>query len=161
MITRSRLASLMLISSAIIWSFIVWIGGGVVIPFFGQIYRTPSMVELRALIPAITLLACDHLAVIIVLLATVCVAGLAALWRFPGRQMQFATAGLCGQWLVVWVAAFCFCYDGFLGHVSMHHAQEFDPRAFISSGGGIFPISMALIVMTFAASLWPLRNEGR
>lgn len=152
---HARPASLLLIASATVLSYISVLAGEVVLPFYRVIVQPKSLAELRTFIPSVTLFACDHLPFLVGLLVTACLTALTAVWYLPNKVGQSVSVGLCTQWLIVWAAAFCFCYSGFLGGVSMHHPQFFEFDQFMTLEGGIFPVSLALIILTLIFSLWP------
>lgn len=155
---HARLASFLLVASAVILSFVSVLAGGVIIPVFRTAFHAKSLAELRAFIPAPTLFVSDHRSLVVVLLAAVCLLSLAAVWRLSEQVLQCLAMGLCMQWLVVWVAAFCLCYGGFLGSVSMHHPQRFEFDQFLSLAGGVFPLSFVLIVTPLVTALWSIRT---
>ena len=78
---HARLASLLLIASAVILSFASVVAGEVVISVFRTALRTQTWDELRTFVPAPTLFVSDHRLLVVVLLATVCLFSLAAVWR--------------------------------------------------------------------------------
>lgn len=149
-----RIASFLLVSSAVTLSFVCVLLAGLVPPAFHALYGLKSLIEVREFMPTITRLASDHSWFIVVLLAGVCFASLVALRRFPDRTVQCITVGLCAQGLVTWTAMFCFCFEGLTGPMCMHHGPEFDIVSFISFGAGIFPVTLLLVVAPMIAALW-------
>ena len=156
----ARLANLLLITSAVISSYLCVLAGEVVVPFFNRIYQPDSFAELRTLIPPETLFVCDHLPAVVGALVVVCSLALVAVRRAQGRVGQCVSVGLGAQWLVVWTLAFCLCYDGFLGNESMHHPRSFEFDQVIFLAGGIFPVSLVLILSTLILPFWSKRFIG-
>ena len=151
----TRIASFLLIASAVTFSFVCVLIAWLVPPAFRSLYGLKSLDEVRDFMPAITRVASDHSWFIAVLLAGVCLASLVALRRLPDRTVQCITVGLCAQGLVTWVAMFCFCFEGFTGPMSLHHGPEFEFPQFASFGAGVFPVTLLLVVAPIIAALWP------
>jgi hypothetical protein len=150
-----RIASFLLITSAVTLSFVCVLIAWLVPPAFRSLYSLKSFDEVREFMPAITRLASDHSWFIAVLLAGVCFASLVALRRLPDRAVQCITVGLCAQGLVMWAAMFCFCFEGLTGPMSLHHGPEFDVVTFVLFGAGVFPVTLLLVVAPMIAALWP------
>ena len=154
---HARLASLLLVASAVILSFVSTLAGGAVVPIFRTAIHAETLAELSTFIPVPTLFISDHQSLVVVLLATVCLLSLVAVWRLPEQVHRCVAGGLCMQWMVVWGTAFCLCYDGFLGPTSMHHPRWFEFDQFLTLARGVFPISLVLIVLPLIVALWPTR----
>ena len=152
---HTRIASLLLIASAVTLSFVCVLVAWLVPPAFRLMYGLKSLDEVREFMPTITRLASDHPWFIAVLLAAVCVASLVALRRLPDSVIQCIVVGLCAQGLVTWAAMFCFCFEAFTGPMSLHHGPEFEFLQFASFGAGVFPVTLLLVAAPLIAALWP------
>ncbi|MEO7678234.1 MAG: hypothetical protein ABIV39_15865 [Verrucomicrobiota bacterium] len=152
---HTRIASLLLIASAVTQSFVCLLIASLVTPFFRSTYRLKSWEEAREFMPTITRLASDHSWFIAVLLAAVCVASLVALQRQPDSPIQCIVVGLCAQGLVTWAAMFSFCFEGFIGPMSLHHGKEFEFFQFASFGTGVFPVTLLLVAAPLISALLP------
>ena len=59
--------------------------------------------------------------------------------------------GLCLQGLIVWSAAFCFCYDAFTGDMSLHRGPEFEFGTFLTAYFGVFPATLLALLAPITA----------
>jgi hypothetical protein len=155
----ARLASLALLAFAAIFSYIAFWMGYLLRPLYAKLLGIKSWGDLEILMPAISRAAADHKWIFVVLIVLACVATIFLFRRLPARIPQLMVAGLCVQALVLWLAMFCYFYDGFLGTVSMHHNQVFDIEAFISFAYGAFPITLVAILFPLVIALRSLSRK--
>lgn len=136
---------LLLTCSAIVFAYVVGRIGSFLPKFFEVAYRLkPSEVASFMHIP--TRFASENpwafgLAMIFILAATV-----VALRRQSARDLKIAVVSLCAQGTIVWIAMFCFCYEGFCGPMGLHAEPEFSFVEFMRFEGSVFPISFAGLV---------------
>jgi hypothetical protein len=121
---------------------------------YRALYRDETTANIRLIMPAITRFASDCALVFVVL---ICMAGfLAAMLsrNRPDLGRSYLVAGVSGQVLIAWVAAFCFCFESFTGPLCLHHAPSFELPQFLTTAYGFFPV-------TLVAVLLPLIGAGR
>lgn len=151
---QARIAAILLVASAATQAFVcMWIA--LLIPsFFRAIYNLKSPDDLLIIMPTITRLISDQSWIIAVAFAIVAFVALIALrWRSE-KVVNILAVGLCAQGIVTWLTMFSFCYDGFLGDMSLHRKPEFSGNQFLRFAGGVFPVTLLLILAPMIAALW-------
>jgi hypothetical protein len=138
---------LLLISLAIVLSFIIVVIAEILPRLFEIIYQIKTTKDLMDFIPNITRVAFQNSWSFAATLAVISIAGIFQLHRWPNQILKFTILNLCLQTFVFWIAMFCYCYDGFLGPMSLHHDPEFDLANFIGFCWGIFPVSLVAILI--------------
>ena len=152
----TRLASLVLAASTVVSSYVVLLIGYVLPRLFARVFGIRAQSDLDILIPPITQFAARDAGIFASVVALVCLAVLIFTRRFPGRAFQFVAIGLSAQALVVWLAMFCYCFEGFLGSMSMHHDPQFEFAQFFQFAFGVFPVTLcAIVIVGLFASLSP------
>jgi|GEM_PF-7026801 len=140
-----RIPTLLLVSTAIVSAYLIFLIGDFVPRFFEVAYReTPK--EAMNLMPTPTFLASRHSWVFALTILSLSFATLARLKLQPNRAVPICTIGLCSQGAIFWLAMFCFCYEGFCGPMTLHHASEFNPVEFVRFELGVFPISLIALL---------------
>jgi len=148
-----RALNLLLISLAIVLSFIIVVIGEILPRFFAVTYQIKTTNELMDFIPTITRVAFQNSWSFAAILAVISVAGIFQLHSWPNQILKFTILNLCLQAFVFWMAMFFYCYNGFLGPMSLHHDPEFDFGSFFGFGWGIFPVSLIAIFTPIAFAL--------
>ena len=142
----TRLGSLVLTASTVVSSYIVLLIGYVLPKFFANAYNAKSASDLDILIPPITRFAVRHMWTFALFAAAICIVVIILFQRPHARVLQLVAVGLSAQALVVWLAMFCYCYDGLTGPMSMHHSSEFEFGQFFQFAFGVFPVTLCAIV---------------
>ena len=153
---HSRLADTIILATTVICCYFVILFGMVLRKFFWEAYHMTSVKEFEYFMPRISSLAADHAWGFAVLIGVV---GLATscCFRFkPVRVLEILAMGLCGQALITWLALFCYCYNGFLGGISMHHGPNFELDSFIKCAFGLFPVTLVLILIPLSLAICQL-----
>ncbi len=142
-----RLTSALLLGSTLGLSHVVLLVGWVTPDAYRSIYRLKSLQEAREIMPNFTELAVDHSWVFAVAMGLVGFVTTIFIHRMPERKIPFVTIGLCGQWLVAWLAMLAFLFKAVAGDMSLHHGPEFDPSAFMCFGAGVFPVTLTAVLL--------------
>jgi hypothetical protein len=79
--------------------------------------------------------------------------------RYTLRTLELFILALCAQAFVVWVAMFCYFYDGVTGGMSMHHGPEFNIHQFFNCAFGFFPVTLCLIIALVGAVIFHMRRS--
>jgi hypothetical protein len=95
--------------------------------------------------PAVTRFAADNHWAFTVVNAVLCLVAIGFLRRRPEKAPRIVLAAACGLGLGTWVAMFGYCYVGFTGPMCLHHEPEFDLLNFLAFGGGVFPVTLAVL----------------
>ena len=148
------LVGLVLSASAVLFCYAVVIVGLIAVKLSATLYVGASPSDFRLLVPGVTQVATAHSWVFAVVLVSVCPFA-TAICHVRGHPLRCVVVGLGCQSLVFWTAMFCDCYAAFLGGISMHHGSSFEIGEFVSFGFGVFPISLAAIVLPVFATLLP------
>jgi hypothetical protein len=125
---------------------------GLIFPaLYARTLGMESALEASTLMLGPTKFATDHFWIFPVILAIACVAFIAAVSRWEAKAVELLISGLCAQGLIVWAAAFCFCFDIFTGPMCLHHGPEFELGLFFTACFGIFPVTLATLLVPIAA----------
>jgi hypothetical protein len=147
-----RLTNALLLCSTLGLSHVVLLVGWSTPFAYSSVYRLKSLQEARALMPDITEVAVDHSWVFAVAMGLIGFVTAIFIRRIPERKVPFAIIGLCGQWLLAWVAILAFLFKAVAGNMSLHHGPEFDITEFMRFGAGVFPVTLtAVLVPLFMA----------
>ena len=142
---------LLLSCSALICERIVSCVGRLLPKYFQVAYRL-NLGEVADFMPAPTRFACENAWAFRVALIFMLVASFVALYRKPAHCQKIPINGLCVQGTRVWIAMFCYCYEGFCGPVSLHTGPQFSLVEFMQFEGAIFPIALAGLAVPVAFS---------
>jgi hypothetical protein len=145
------------LATSIALSDIVWTGGRFVPIIYRALFRTESEADIRlSLMPAITRLASDFS---LLFVAIICLTGFAAVLLSRTRHSQaWVLLGATSQCFVAWTACFCFCFDSFTGGMCLHHGPEFEIGRFVTTAWGVFPITLATLLVLFAVAVRSMRK---
>jgi hypothetical protein len=136
---------LVIVILAMFLSFGIWFGSVITAHIFRETYAG-SVQPPEFFMPMPTRLAVHWYWVSIVFVCLFASAGLVlSAVRIP--ESVAAGIGIGMPLLTGWFALFAFTFEWFLGEVSMHHPQWFEPGSFLFSFGGFFPISLMLIAL--------------
>ena len=149
----TRLASLVLAASTVVSSYIVLLIGCVLPKLFATIFGIHSATDLDILIPPITKFAARHAWAFASAAALICLVVIFLIRRSPAQVLQIVAVGLSAQALVVWLAMFCYCYNGLTGSMSFHHSSQFEFAQFFQFAFGVFPVTLCAIVAPALAAL--------
>jgi hypothetical protein len=147
----TRLPSLLLAAAAVVASYVVVVVGDLV-PRFLQVSFKLKPEEIAGFMSYPTRFAVGSSWVFVV---GVLLAFLVALLLFrlrPLHVLRVTVVALCVQGVVVWIAFFCYCYQGFCGPMCLHHGPEFDPIEFARFEAGVFPASLVAILIPLIGS---------
>lgn len=144
----ARLANSLLAASAIVASYVILLVGYMLPGLFAGAYQLQTAVEVDMLMPPLTQFASRFAWVFVLIVVLVSVVALTLLQRASVRRTELLAIALSSQALVVWLAMFCYCFDGFRGPISLHHEPRFEFAQFIRLAFGVFPV-------TLCAILWP------
>ena len=144
----TRLATLVLVGSTVVSSYIVLLIGYVLPRLFAHIFSIRSQSDLDILIPPITRFAARHAWIFAFAATLVFLAVFILTRRFPRRAFQLVVIGLSVQALVFWFAMFCYCFDGLRGSMSLHHDSHFEFAEFFQFAFGVFPVTLCAIVIS-------------
>ena len=155
---NTRLASLVIVASTVVSSYIVLLIGYIIPRFFAQTYGIESANDLGLVIPPITKFAAAYAWEFAVPLVLICLCTILLARRFSTHLLQLLSAGLCAQGLIMWFAMFCYCYEGLTGGVSLHHEPSFSFNAFSHFGFGIFPATLLALLLPLLATFFHRRQ---
>ena len=152
---QSRIATCLLTSYAATLAYIyvrlAWLVPRLLLSAYGM----KSLDEVQKWMSPVTRLAINHSWFIASVFGAVWFVSVLALRRFPDKLTKCVTVGLCAQGLVAWSAMLCLLFDELLGPMSLHHNPAFDFGTFVAFGGGVFPISLILIIAPMIVALSP------
>ena len=157
----TRLPSLLVAAVAVVFSYLVLVVGDLVPRFLQVAFKLkPEEVTGFMSFPTRFATGSSWLFVVAVLLALS--VGLVLFRLHPGHVVRVTVATLCVEAAVVWIAFFCYCYDGFCGPMSLHHGPKFDAIEFNRFGAGVFPVTLVMILIPLIGSLgsWSLPLRG-
>jgi hypothetical protein len=156
----TRASNLLLLSSAVVLSHLIILFGSFTRPFFNVVYHV-KLDQLDQVMPLPTRLASNYSWVFGVLLGlTVAMVALASMHHIE-KKVQLLALALCAQGFVFWIAMFCFCYDGFLGPMSLHHGPDFDFSEFLQFGYGVFPVALIALLVPASAVFFCKGSDDR
>ena len=158
---RLHITDTILLASSVILSHAVWTGSRFVPIVYHVLLRNETDANIRLIMPSITRIASDF-AIIFVML--ICLAGITTMALSRSRSPQsraYLLAGVSGQCLIAWLAAFCFCFESFTGAMSLHHASRFEFPLFLSSVWGFFPVTFLAILLPLITAVRELFNNRR
>lgn len=143
---NTRLPSLLLAAVAAAASYVVIVVGDFV-PRFLEVGLKLKAEEVAAIMLPPTRFAVGSSWVFVVTLLLAVAVALLLFRMHPGQVVRVTVATLCVEAVVVWIAFFCYCYGGFCGPMSLHHGPEFDALEFCRFEGGVFPVTLVLILI--------------
>ena len=156
----TRLPSLLLAAAAIVGSYVVLVVGDLVPRFLQVAFKLkPEEVTGFMSFPTRFATGSSWLVVVAVLLALS--VGLVLFRLHPGHVVRVTVATLCVEAAIVWIAFFCYCYDGFSGPMNLHHGPKFDAIEFSRFGAGVFPVTLVMILIPLMGLLgsWSLPSR--
>jgi len=137
---------LLLLPAAYVFAHITTLVANLTPRFFEITYKLkPS--EDAEFIPEPTQIAVYYSWIFAISYGMIALTGVFLASRRPALTVQLLTTGLSLQAFIFWVAMFCFCYEGFLGPMTLHSGPDFDFSYFFQFGFGIFPICLIAIVV--------------
>lgn len=148
---------MLLAAVAVVFSHLVLVVGKLV-PRFLQVAFKLTTEEVVSFMSFPTRFATGFSWVFVVALLLALSVSLLALRLYPRHVVRVVVVSVCMQAIVVWVAFFCYCYNGFYGLMSLHHEPEFDLIDFTIFGAGIFPASLAVVLIPLVAAF--LRSDS-
>ena len=108
--------------------------------------------EVRNFMPIPTTFAVENSWIFVLLLSAVLMSSILAL-RLSRNSVRVVVNGLCLQWMLLWIAMFCYCYEGFSGPFSLRSGPKFSLIQFLTFEMALFPVSflgiLLPIVITF------------
>ena len=153
-------ARFIIAASTVVSCYFLVLVGDAVYPFFAAMFGTRERSDLAVLMPQLTQFAIRYSWAFAFAAVLIGIASALLSKRYPARILHFVTIDLSAQGLVVWFAMFCYCYDNFLGPVSLHHPQWFDFPNFFRFDFGVFPVTLCAILTPAFSALLSF-NEGR
>lgn len=150
----TRVSSFLLSASAVSLSyFIVLVAEAT--PKFFEIGYSASPSEARILMPNLTRIVVDYPWVFASTIILACILAMILLRRSPSRTIEIATIGLCAQGTIFWLTMFCIFAKSFEGPMCLHHGPEFEFFEFIAFGSGVFPVTLAALLLLVVALFYP------
>jgi hypothetical protein len=149
---NTRLATLFLAAMTAVASYVLLVINGLVPRFFQVTFRLkPDEVASFMLGP--TRFAVGSSWVFAVVPVAALSAALFLVHLCPRHATRVVVAALCVEALTVWIAFFCYCYDGFCGPISLHRGPDFDAAEFCRFEAGVFPVTLILILIPLIGCL--------
>ncbi len=158
-------ASVLMLCTALGFSHILLLFGAIFPGLYAQAYGIRTDTEAEMIMLAPSRFAVHYAWLFPLLLFVVCLAFHLAVSRRAWHTSGLLICGLCTQGLVVWAAAFCFCFDAFTGDMCLHHLPEFERERFLSAGFGVFPATLTallvpIVVVAFAGVFGKGKEES-
>ena len=149
--------TLLLVAFSVISAYLLFTAADFVPVFFHVAYKV-SYSEIGLFMPRITGVACKS-APALALICGFC-AMFTVIWinRRKTDSVLPLMLCLCTQGLILWLAAFGFCYDGFLGGMTMHSGPDFDMGQFLQFEDGVFPVTLIVLI---APLVWLFATRKR
>lgn len=158
---NARTANIILISSTLGLTHVVVLAVLSFPALFATAYGCRSLNEALACMLAPTRLVVNELWMFPALLVVI---NLVIAAGFAFRKDQIAPlliCGLCFQGLAIWLLAFCLCFYGFTGTMCLHHGPEFELEQFLVAGFGVFPVTLAALLVPIAVVTWTMVTEKK